>query len=144
MAFQRQKKNSILQELERRILQGLTCEWEMALWVLSPPHRVLMRPPMFRLREMKSRWGYWSGDKNEICLNRLFVMNYPWDAVREVLLHEMAHQMAEQVFKSRNEPPHGPSFRKACHMIRANPKASGTYQTLHERIFHESMDPKDK
>jgi len=144
MALQRQKKILIQQELERRILQGLACEWEMALWVLSPPHRVEMRPPMFSLREMKSRWGHWSGDKNEICLNRLFVMNYPWDAVREVLLHEMAHQMAEQVFKSFNEPPHGPSFRKACHLIRANPKASGTYQTLHERIFHESMDPKDK
>jgi hypothetical protein len=144
MAVKRQKKIFIQQELERRILKGLGHEWEIALWTLSPAHRTLMRMPTFSLQNMKRRWGYWSSDKNIIVLNRFFVLNYPWDDVREVLHHEMAHQMSEQVLGAQNEPPHGLSFQKACHLLRANPKASGTYQPLHERILSTTTDPGDK
>ena len=134
----------IQEELERRILRGLSCEWEAALWVLSPAHRARMKKPLFSLESMTSKWGYWSEEKREICLSRKLVLNYPWDSVREVLLHEMAHQFAETVFDARNEPPHGPKFKEACHLLRANPKSSGNYKPLHEFVFHDSADTKDK
>ena len=123
---------------DRSLLHGLACEWEKSLWVLSPPHRKMMRLPLFSLREMEDRWGSWSGKKREISLSRNLVLNHPWDAVCEVLLHEMAHQFTEEVFAAHHEPPHGAQFQKACHLLRANPKASGNYKPLDERIAQGS------
>ncbi|MBW1841704.1 MAG: DUF2786 domain-containing protein, partial [Deltaproteobacteria bacterium] len=130
--------------LERRILHGLSCEWDAALRVLSPEHKRRMKKPLIRLQDMKSRWGYWSKEKREICISRKLVLNHTWDSVREVLLHEMAHQFTDTVLFTQNEPPHGPTFLKACQLIRANPKASGRYKPLQEQIFHSSTRPEDK
>lgn len=132
------------EELERRILHGLASEWERAIWILDPPYRKHLRPPLFSLRDLNGRWANWSGDRREISLSRKFVLNYPWGSVREVLLHEMAHQLAEEVLGSQHETPHGPLFQKACHLLRANPKASGSYQPLDARILRESSAPEDR
>src|SRR3972149_5166729 len=123
---------------DRSLLHGLACEWENSLWVLSPSHRKMMRPPLFSLREMEDRWGSWLGKKREISLSRNLVLNHPWDAVCEVLLHEIAHQFTEEVFAAHHEPPHGPQFQKACHLLRANPNASRNDQPLNERIAQGS------
>jgi hypothetical protein len=144
MSSQKQKSIPLPQELERRILHGLACEWEIALWVLESPHRKLMRRPLFSLKEMTNRLGYWSSKRREICLSRNLVLQHPWDAVREVLRHEIAHQFANEALSADGEPPHGPKFRMACKILRANPKASGNYSPLHERILHEAPSPEDK
>jgi hypothetical protein len=104
----------------------------------------MMRPPLFSLRDMEDRWGSWSGKKREISLSRNLLLNHPWDAVCEVLLHEMAHQFTEEVFTAHHEPPHGPQFQKACYLLRANPKASGNYKPLDERIRQGSSGAEDK
>lgn len=101
-------------------------------------------PSPFSLREMEDRWGSWSGKKREISLSRSLVLDHPWDAVCEVLLHEMAHQFTEEVFAAHHEPPHGPQFQKACHLLRANPKASGNYKLLDERIVQGSAGGEDR
>jgi hypothetical protein len=93
---------------------------------------------------MHHRLGYWSGEKREICLSRDLVLNHPWDAVREVLIHEMAHQLAEEILDTHDESPHGPTFLRACHLLRANPKASTNYIPLDERIRTEEKNPQDK
>jgi len=144
MPQQKPKDIYIQEKLERRFLHGLSCEWEHALWTLKTSYRDRMKKPLFSLRDMNGRWGYWSEDKNEICLNRNLVLNHPWDAVREVLFHEMAHQFAEQVLYVQNEPPHGRAFQEACFMLRADPKASGNYPPLDERISNVSLNPEDK
>ena len=77
-------------------------------------------------------------------LSRNVVLNHSWDAVREILLHEMAHQFAEQVLGASNEPPHGPKFKRGCYLLRANPSASGNYRPLDELIFDDSTGPEDK
>ncbi|MBW2568687.1 MAG: DUF2786 domain-containing protein [Deltaproteobacteria bacterium] len=138
------KNISLPQGLERRILHGLACEWKTALWVLESSHRKLMHRPLFSLRNMTSRLGYWSSERREICISQNFILHHPWDAVREVLLHEIAHQFANEVLSAYGEPPHGPKFCMACKLLRANPKASGNYSPLHERIFHEALSPEDK
>jgi hypothetical protein len=144
MTLQKQNTMLIQKELERRILHGLACEWENALETLSPPDKEKLRKPLFRLGDMDSQWGYWSGENNEICLSRNLVLNHPWDTICEILLHEMAHQYAEQALGEENESPHGPKFKKACHLLRANPKASGNYRPLDERVLHYSPSPEDK
>lgn len=132
------------QELESHILHGLWCEWERALWVLNPTHRKKMHPPLFSLRDLNNRWGIWLGEKREIALSRNLVWNHPWGSVREVLFHEMAHQLAEEVLGSCHEVPHGPTFHRACYLLRANPKASGRYPALEERISRESPASEDR
>ena len=140
------KSNEILiqEELERCILHGLACQWESALWVLDSSHKELMRKPLFSLGNMKNKLGEWSRERREICLSRNLVLNHPWDAVVEVLLHEMAHQFADEVLGANNEPPHGPKFQGACHLLRANPNASEKYEPLHDRIFRESSGSEDR
>jgi hypothetical protein len=114
----------IREEFERRILHGLCCEWKTKAHQLRPSESSGFVQPLFAIRDLKSKWGYWSPEKREISLSADLVHNHSWGAVREVLFHEMAHQFAEQVLHGRNEPPHGPSFRRACHVLRANHRAS--------------------
>ncbi|MFO7665721.1 MAG: DUF2786 domain-containing protein [Desulfobacterales bacterium] len=114
-------------ELERRILHGLALEWKNALYLLDPKYRGLIRRPSFGLKDMKRRLGCWSGEKEEITINRGFALAGNWDSVRRILLHEMAHQIAEQAFGAQTETPHGPLFRKACYLLRADHRASEEY-----------------
>jgi len=141
---EKQFKEEASRELERKILYGLSCEWEAALDLLNKKHRESFKKPLFSMKCMKSRLAYWAPEKHEICFNRHFVLNHPWDSIREVLHHEMAHQFTDQVFQVFNEPPHGFMFQKACHLLRANPKASGHYKTLRERVLSESLETDDK
>jgi hypothetical protein len=127
-------------EMERRLLHGLACEWETALWVLPPAYRERMRPPLFRIGNLQSRWGQWSGAKREICLSRRLLRDHSWDSVREILRHEMAHQLAQEVLGSGDEPAHGPVFQKACRVLRANPAASGDCRLLGQRVAGHRPD----
>jgi hypothetical protein len=131
-------------DLERRLLQGLACEWEKALWVLPRSQREKMIPPLFHLGDFQDRWGSWRRDKREIALSLNLVLNHSWDAVREVLLHETAHQFADEVLGAFLESPHGPQFQRACQLLRANPRASGSYPLLEERLKGEEARPADK
>ena len=134
----------IQEHLERRILHGLSCEWEKALWVLPPHYRDKMRKPLFSLREMKGKWGAWYGEKREITLSRALVMGYSWNAVREVLKHEMAHQFAEEILGVRNESSHGPHFQEACYHLRADPAASGHFTVIEGIGSEETHNREDK
>ncbi|MBW1813009.1 MAG: DUF2786 domain-containing protein [Deltaproteobacteria bacterium] len=144
MTSKRLSKESVQKALERNILHGLSCEWEAALYFLKPDQRINFKKPLFSLKKMKSRLGYWSAEKHEICINRYFVLNHQWDSIREVLYHEMAHQFADQVLHTQNETPHGSAFQEACHLLRANPKASGHYQSLHERVQSGTLESDDR
>ena len=54
MSSHKEKQNSVEEQLDRRVLHGLACEWEEALWVLDSSHKELMRKPLFSLRDMTS------------------------------------------------------------------------------------------
>ncbi|MBN2373761.1 DUF2786 domain-containing protein [bacterium] len=136
--------NQYINELDRLILHGLSSEWENAIFELNPYQRRHIRAPIFSLRDMNSRWGHWDKVKREISLSRRLVLEHSWDAVREVLLHEIAHQYADEVLYAHNETPHGPLFQKACHILKANPKASGDYTPIDERISSCADGAEDK
>lgn len=122
------------EEMERLVLHGLCCEWETAAGQLKPSERKGFLRPLFAIRGLKGKWGTWSSERREISLSRDLIHNHSWDAVRNVLLHEMAHQFSDQVFQAWNEADHGPSFKRACHLLRANPRASAGYPLLDEKL----------
>jgi len=138
------KNDQALDGLERRILHGLSCEWDAALWAVNAELRKRMRKPLFALRDFQNRLGYWSPEKREIGLSRQFVLNHSWNDIREVLLHEMAHQFASEVSNAYQEPPHGCCFQNACRILKANPRAIGKYIPLSRQIFQASETESDK
>ncbi|CAB5126203.1 hypothetical protein D3OALGA1CA_4416 [Olavius algarvensis associated proteobacterium Delta 3] len=133
-----------MEALERRILTGLSCEYDQAKGVLAPEFAQKMKKPIFSLKSMNGRLGAWSGETMEITLSREFVLDHPWDSVREVLIHEMAHQLAELMPRVETEPAHGRTFREACRLLRANPEASGRYPTLHQRLWGKRSSREDR
>ncbi len=135
----------IRSDFDRRILRGLSAEYENALWLLPDMLRAATRKPLFSIKEMKHRLGFWDPGKREITLGRELVENGRWDDIREVLLHEMAHQVTHEAMAITAESDHGPGFRQACRLLRANPKASGTYAPLHERLHQNGhLDERDR
>ncbi|MFH0997769.1 MAG: DUF2786 domain-containing protein [Pseudomonadota bacterium] len=138
------KSGQVLEDLERRILHGLSCEWDAAMWAVKEEFRKKIRKPLFGLRDFKNRLGYWSSEKREIGLSREFVLNYSWNDIREVLLHEMAHQFVSEVSNAYQEPPHGHCFQNACRILNANPRATGTYVPLSRQVFQASECGSDK
>ena len=130
---------------ERQVLQGLAAEWENALWLLPKPLRRSLRKPIFSIVGTARRLGSWTPYKREIALSRDLVTNGRWDDVREVLLHEMAHQVVHEGLKATGESDHGPAFKEACRLLRANPAASGGHRPLHERLRRgEKLEAKDR
>lgn len=131
--------------LDRRILRGLSTEWENALWLLPDSLRRSVRRPLFAVRNMRRRLGCWDAGKREIALSRGLVRDHRWDDVREVLLHEMAHQVAHEGMQAAAEPDHGACFQRVCRLLRANPAASGTYRPLHVRLHAgEQLSDRDR
>ena len=131
-------------ELERRILHGISCEWEAALLNLDPAERQFVRRPLFTIKDLKTQWGNWSQARREISLSRYLVLNYPWDSIRDVLLHEMAHQIAQQMPTAFSETSHGSTFKRACAILGIDPEASRNYKPLQERMRRNTASQRDK
>jgi len=133
-----------LQELERRILHGMASEWHAAWFTLEPHQKQHVHRPTFAIKDLKNQWGNWSAEKREISLSRQLVLNYPWDSVRDVLLHEMAHQVAQQLMGASAQTPHGPAFNEACKLLRIHPAASAGYRPLLDRLGQDHSSDYDK
>ncbi len=135
---------SLNASLERAILLGLAAEWKAAAEELPDRWRRLMRVPLFAVRDMGVRLGQWHAGRSEIAISRRLVEEHPWDAVKDVLLHEMAHQLSREMPGGLEEPPHGRVFRQACRLLRADPRASGSYPVLQDRISAGSLAENDR
>lgn len=138
-------KAALQSAFEKRVLRGLSAEWENALWLLPDGLRQSISRPLFAIRDMHGRLGTWAPAKGEITLSREIINDHSWDDIREVLLHEMAHQVAHEGLKATAESDHGKCFRQACDWLSANPKASGSSPPLHTRLRQgEAVDEKDR
>ena len=144
-ALLKEKGTALQSAFERQVMRGLSAEWENALWLLPETLRLSIRRPFFTIRTMPHRWGCWDPAKREITLNRELVYSHGWDDVRDVLLHEMAHQVAHEGLAATEETDHGNGFRQACRYLRANPQASSAFPTLRQRLHQdEPLDEKDR
>jgi hypothetical protein len=130
--------------LERRMLHGLSLEWDIAMWHLEPAVREQVRKPAFSFRDMARRLGTWSLNRREISLSRQFVLTHPWAAVRDVLHHEMAHQIADEAFGAKDETAHGPLFKEACRRLRIDSAATANYLGLTDSPIGEQDRCEDR
>jgi hypothetical protein len=118
--------------MERNILHGLVCEWKLAVGDLPADLANRMRVPAFSLAEFSSAWGRWYRERREIAISRRLAFEHPWACVRDVLRHEMAHQVADEALGG-DDVPHGVRFRIACRHLHADPAAQGNYPLLNDR-----------
>ena len=130
-------------ELERRILHGLICEWKNAVAFLSSALRSRLTLPGFELRDFDKRWAEWNRERRVMAFSRKLVMNYPWMTVREVLLHELAHQVTDELLGGTDQP-HGVRFQEACRLLNADPRAAGDYPSLYEMGHTGGLDENDR
>ena len=137
-------KIQIQQDLEHRILHGMACEWDAAWSGLEADKKRLIQRPTFAIKELKSQWGTWSPDKREIALSRQLVLNYPWDSIRDVVLHEMAHQMAQELWSTSGQMPHGSAFKRACRLLHIDSTAAVNYVPLQDRLLRDTSNAHDK
>jgi len=125
------------------VLEALRLEWHLAWWCLPERFRAKMHLPGFEIRDMEGRWGTWYGDRKLMVLNSRLIQTTDWPCIREVLRHEMAHQLADEAFHT-SETSHGEQFREACRLLNADPRASGSlpsiYQWIHEH--DQETDPR--
>jgi hypothetical protein len=74
--------------------------------------RVKMHAPVIRIEDLASDWGSWNPRTRVLTLARRLIETYSWDVVIEVLKHEMAHQIVNEVYGVVEL--HGPHFKRAC------------------------------
>ncbi|MDY0133345.1 MAG: DUF2786 domain-containing protein [Desulforegulaceae bacterium] len=126
-------------EFERFVLKGLGEEWRTTASFYGADSQPGFKCPVFSLNDSTSFLGLWDYSKYEISIQRKLAFDEPWEKVRHVLKHEMAHQYADTVLKQKNEPPHGKSFKKACEILRV-PKKAG-FDLLNDKTDSSNLNP---
>ena len=77
-------------------------------------YRVSLAPPAFRISDSHATLGSWHAETRTISISSTLINKYSWDAVTNVLKHEMAHQYVHEHMDRGGEQPHGESFSVAC------------------------------
>lgn len=129
--------------VEKVALLGLQQQWNVETGCLKPRERDEMTMPVFCLRDFSRTWGRWDRETRQIAIRRDLVHDYPWSCVRDVLRHEMAHQYVDEVLGGE-QTPHGPLFRQACRVLRADAKATCEYAPLHARGSVRGLTEEDR
>lgn len=129
--------------MERHILHGLVCEWKRAVEDLPADLAGCLQLPAFSLADLSSSWGRWHREQREIVISRKLALEHPWACVRDVLRHELAHQVADEALGG-DEVPHGERFRVACRHLNADPAARGNYPLLNDRLDAEFISEDDR
>ena len=75
-------------------------------------YRLKILRPSIQVKLMKDRWGCWDPVLRLISVSTYLLQRYEWDVVLEILKHEMAHQIADELLGGGT--PHGESFQRAC------------------------------
>jgi hypothetical protein len=78
-------------------------------------YRLKLRTPLIKVEPSASRWGLWDPVTRTITLSIRLIETYAWDVVLEVLKHEMAHQITDEI-EAANDG-HGPHFQAACRRL---------------------------
>ncbi len=118
-----QDADEALARLRRQWLRRLSEEW----FGLNYDHLGRrLRHPQLRLLDAERRLGSWDPTTRTLGISEQHIWQRPWHEVVQTLAHEMAHQAADELFDARDEPPHGPAFRRACEALAIDPAASAS------------------
>ena len=90
---------------------------------------VSLRRPMINIDDSKGRWGMWDGATRLLSISRQLIESYRWDAVIDVLKHEMAHMVVGEVFMNPSHL-HDAPFARACRVFGIAPWACASEEQM--------------
>jgi hypothetical protein len=79
-------------------------------------YRLKLLRPLIIIDNAKGRWGMWDSVTRVLSISRHLIENFSWDAVINVLKHEMAHMLVNEHFKVQSWY-HDATFHKACDIV---------------------------
>ena len=80
-------------------------------------YRISLAVPAFRISDSPATLGSWNPETRTISISANLINEYTWDAVINVLKHEMAHQYVHEYMDRGMDLPHGQSFKEACEKL---------------------------
>jgi len=108
--FKQNIQNSSELEYRRKWLYQLQSEFKrVCSW-----YRLSLAAPAFRIIDSQATLGSWHPETRTISIAAGLINGYTWDAVINILKHEMAHQYVHEYLGRGMEQPHGPAFAEAC------------------------------
>ena len=116
---------------ERRWTHALYREFDNACY----QYRVSLRRPFIRIDTSRGRWGMWDGTSRIMGISRHLIETYRWDAVIDVLKHEMAHMIVNENFLNPSHV-HDESFSRAARMLGVAPWACASEEQMAE-LYHK-------
>jgi hypothetical protein len=72
-----------------------------------------LQPPVLRINGSRKQLGSWTGGERTLSLSQHLISAHPWRLTLQVLKHEMAHQICDELL-GRPDAGHGPLFRETC------------------------------
>ena len=79
-------------------------------------YRLQLRQPLIEIVDLNKNWGQWNPELRVISLAQKLISEYTWDTVIEILKHEMAHQIVNEMWGIELND-HGEFFRKAADKV---------------------------
>ena len=72
-----------------------------------------LQPPILRISGSRKQLGSWTNGERILSLSSVLISAHPWRLTLQVLKHEMAHQICDELL-GRPDAGHGPLFRETC------------------------------
>lgn len=126
-----------------RVLSELREEFLSVMRSLVP--RIQCLPcPNFVVSETMSEWGSFRAgnlearDFGDITFSARLLLEHPWYAVKDVLVHEAAHFAVWLLHGDAQETAHGPLFRQYCQRLGGSVRASGNYPPLDVSLLDDA------
>lgn len=114
--------------------QQLYREYDHICWY----YRLKLRQPLIRIHEMGQKYGQWDPASREISIGVALIQNYPWNVVLEVFKHEIAHQVANELYFSDSHL-HDDDFDRACTLLSVESWARRATGDLPEDVEHRGV-----
>ena len=110
-------------KIKAMLLRELSHSWARMNHALF---RKAMVPPVIEWSEAERRLGSWNRADRRICISWRLARESSWEAVKEILKHEMAHQYVDEVLGAADEVAHGPAFQHTCQRLGIDGRAAGS------------------
>jgi hypothetical protein len=75
-----------------------------------------LQPVVIVISSSVQTHGMWCHETRKLSISRQLIVDHSWSVVVGILKHEIAHQYVEEIMQITDS--HGPSFQRACEIIR--------------------------
>ncbi len=117
-----EKLIKLFKSINKEVLKNIGKELEIPSFEIFPSN--------------KSVLGKWDCENRIIAISADMFLHYEKSVVEFILRHEMAHQIVDEIFKTKGKS-HGELFKKACKILDAEPRASLNKDDLNKFASNE-------